>query len=298
MWAAERFELVRSRSGSLAEMAAVAPVWGPDELGGPHPSELWTARTRIAWVEATDLDSGRKLWVPAQAAHCPAAGQPSLGPTVMRWTSNGMGAHPSREAATLHALLEAIERDQLARALPRGWTREAVRSRMLAPASLLAAPRTAARARAIEAGGFRVFLFDLAPRGGLGLPVAGALLADFERGPVPLTAGYACAPRRDEALLSALLEAAQSRLTDVHGAREDVSAADPEHVELLRGWCEATRPGRSAAQMPDVRAGLDPLVRRLSAAGHRAAAVELAPPSLGIHVVKALVSSFLLSELL
>ncbi len=60
--------------------------------------------------------------VPLDAVHCVA---PLLGPSHpgwSRWTSNGMGAHPGRSAALLHALLEAVERDQLARALPEGFT--------------------------------------------------------------------------------------------------------------------------------------------------------------------------------
>jgi ribosomal protein S12 methylthiotransferase accessory factor len=60
-----------------------------------------------------------------------------------------MGAHPDRKAAWRHALLEAAERDQLARALPDGWTASAVVERMLSWRSILrAAKRTWARAQA------------------------------------------------------------------------------------------------------------------------------------------------------
>jgi ribosomal protein S12 methylthiotransferase accessory factor len=307
LWCAERPDPARLRYASLAELSTCAQVWGPEQLGSagaPLAGGLSRPSTRLAWCEAADLETGAPVWVPAQALHCPRAGQPSLGPAVVRWTSNGMGAHPHLEPAARHALLEAIERDQLARALPEGWTRDAVRSRLLIAASLAATPKTASLAQRIEAGGFRVFLFDLTPRPSLGLPVAGALLVDAERGPVPLAAGYACALSRDEALSGALLEAAQSRLTDVHGAREDVALSDTHDVERLRGWCEKARPRRNARAMPQLagRGGARGEVRQLLGclrrAGHRAAMVDLAPESLGVHVVKAIIPTFQVSELL
>ncbi|MHB8877431.1 MAG: YcaO-like family protein [Myxococcaceae bacterium] len=327
LWCAERVDAATLRFGSLREVSAVAPVWGPDEAGSAGEliaPELWTSRTRIAWCPAQDLLTGGEVQVPAQAVYCPPAEGPSLGPSVLRWTSNGMGAHPEKALALRHALLEAIERDHLARELPHGWTGAAVRSRMLDRSTWDAAPRTAAAVRAIEARGLKVFLFDLGPRRSLGLPLAGALLLDPEFGPVPLTAGYACGLGRDEALLGALLEAAQSRLTDVHGAREDVSPADAQSMQLLRRWCEEAKPRRSAAALPEyvttrgaskvrgprrrrprsesrassASADVNEILARMRSAGLRAAAVELAPASLGIHVVKVLIPSFQVSELL
>lgn len=307
LWCAERPDPSRLRYASLAELSTCAQVWAPDQLGSagaPLADGLWSPKTRLAWSEATELETGAPVWVPAQALYCPAAGQLSLGPAVVRWSSNGMGAHPQLEAAARHALLEAIERDQLARALPEGWTKGAVGSRMLAPSSLRAAPKTASLSQRIEAGGFRVFLFDLTPRPSLGLPVAGALLVDAESGPVPLAAGYACSLSRDEALMGALLEAAQSRLTDVHGAREDVALADANDVERLRGWCEKARPRRQVRAMPQVpsrgaaRSDVRAILGRLRQGGHRAALVDLAPESLGIHVVKTLIPNLCVSELL
>jgi ribosomal protein S12 methylthiotransferase accessory factor len=232
---------------------------------------------------------------------------------VVAWSSNGSGAHPEPEAALRHALLEAVERDQLARALPEGWTGEAVTRRMLDPASLPRVAPAAARWRErIRANGFEVHLFDLSPELSadprrkrraldVGLPVAGALLIDLERGPVPLTAGYACALSAEGALLGALLEAAQSRLTDIHGAREDVAPSVPEDVERLAAACAGVRPRRKAEQLPVVRQpkGARTVLERLASAGHhRAAAVELSPASSGLAVVKVVVPGLWVSELL
>ncbi|HZZ85105.1 MAG TPA: YcaO-like family protein [Anaeromyxobacteraceae bacterium] len=281
LWASERVE-----PGEL--------VFAPDGAG-----------LRVGWrraVRLTGSPAGAEVLVPASAVHCPPPGSFSPGPATARWTSNGMGAHPSRDAALLHALCEAVERDQLAGALPDGFTPAALRARRIDPRTLpAAAPRTARRAALLESRGFAVHLFALSA--GLPLPVAGALLLDRQGGPVALTAGYGCALGRDAALLSALLEAAQSRLTDIHGAREDVAHRGDGDARAVERACARGRPGASAADLPELSAaGAAEGVRRaaalLAATGHPPAAVELAPPSLGVHVVKVIAPGLRLSELL
>lgn len=310
LWAAERVDPVELLFGSRAELAAhhgSDAVWDPASLGSGGEviaPRLLGPATRLAWCEARELSTGRRVFLPAQATRCPPAGAPLLGPALIRWSSNGMGAHPSRDRALLHALLEAVERDALSAALPQGFTAETLAARLLTPASLRrVAPRCSARAEVISAAGFEVHLLDLS--GAVGLPVAGALLVDREQGPVPLTAGYACGLTRDGALLAALLEAAQSRLTDIHGAREDVVAPRSRDVARLRGFLDRTTASRSAAVMPDHRGPLSPakavrlVLGRLTRAGHdRAAAVSLAPPGSGLHVIKAVVPGLAISELL
>ena len=295
-------EGLRARRGAaVVSPAALAP-------GDAAPG--WD-RIRIAWRAGVDLLSGEAALVPAHAVHVPPPGGPPLGPALVPWTSNGMGAAPRRADALLHALLEAAERDQLARALPHGFTPREIARRLLAPGTLpRAAPRTAALAAGLEARGFRVHLLDLAPRLGaaagpadLGLPCAAALLVDHEHGPVPVAAGYACRLRRDDALRAALLEAAQSRATEIHGAREDVAAGDRRGAVALAAACARAARARDAALLPDVRAagaaaGARAVLARLRRAGlARAVAVDLAGPP-GVAVVKVLAPGLLLSELL
>lgn len=330
LWAAERPS--PGPTATAAELRArlgEEAVLGPGALAAPDlqsdGAAGWDA-LRISWCPATPLEGGGPLLVPAQAVHCPPPGGPALGPRVLRWTSNGMGAHPDRAAALLHALLEAIERDRLARALPEGFTAGEIARRLIDPRTLArAAPRTAARVVALEARGFRVHLLDVgdgapgpidgarrAPRharrergggGSVGLPVAAALLVDEGGGAVPVAAGYACRPGRDEALSAALLEAAQSRATEIHGAREDVLHGDRASAAPLARLLAAARPARSAADLPDLRvasagAALRRIVGRLGPAGiGPALAVDLAGPA-GVHVVKVLAPGLLLSELL
>ncbi len=313
LWGAERIEPGELAFGSREELGGrfSGEVWDATDLGSAGAivaPGLWSQATRCAWREGVELLSGTKVLVPARALHCPPPGAPPLGPAVVAWSSNGSGAHPNRSAALLHALLEAAERDQLARALPSGFVRERIAQTKIAPRSLAwAAPRTARAVEALASRGFDTYLFDLSAPGPLALPVAGALLAERQKGPLFLTAGYACALERDEALLRALLEAVQSRLTDIHGAREDVRPPDRGADEALLASCRE-RPARFGAErMPqprlsrgrgaarDVRAVLS----CLKAAGFaRAAAFELAPRELPIHIVKVVVPGMRVSELL
>jgi ribosomal protein S12 methylthiotransferase accessory factor len=172
------------------------------------------------------------------------------------------------------------------------------------------APRTAELARALRGRGFRVHLFDVTPQartpGAVGLPLGAAVLVDEEEGPVPLTAGYACGLGRDDALLRALLEAAQSRLTDIHGAREDVSPADRSAARNFAEACASVRPKRHAEDMPDFSAEATSVARaqrrvlqQLRRAGFtQVAAVTLDAPVPGLHVRRVVVPGMRISELL
>ncbi|TSC33034.1 YcaO-like family protein [Corallococcus sp. Z5C101001] len=316
LWAAETVRPERLRWGSQQELErAGGDVWGVEALGSAGAvvePRLAGPAVRLAWCEASRLGSKERVWVPAQGVYCPPSGTAELGPVSVAWTTNGSGAHPEPEQALLHALLEATERDQLSRALPEGWSEEGVVARMLRPEDLEdGAPRTAALREALRARGFQVYLFDATPsprtHGRVGLPVAAAVLVDAEEGPVPLTAGYACALDRDEALLKALLEAAQSRLTDIHGAREDVAASDREAALGFAQALAEVRPRRQVGEMPD---GADRRARNgaarvrtvltlLEAAGFtRAAGVALDAPVPGLHVWKVVVPGMRVSELL
>ena len=276
--AAERF--TAHVFASLRELAAGgADAWDPMDLGsGGEPLEprLWTPDMRIAWVPARELFSDAEVLVPAQAVFCPPPGSAQLGPAVVRWSSNGMGAHPHLAPALEHALLEAIERDQLARSLPEGWTPRELRRRKVSVREL--------------GPGLEAHVFDLSAD--IALPVAGALLLDREDGPVPVAAGYACARSYDEAASGAVLEAAQSRLTDVHGAREDTVPMDRADAAALRHACLRAR----ALSRPRRRTGGEPLRALWKAGYRRAAVVELATTPL--RVVKVIVPGLRVSELL
>src|SRR5512132_1408049 len=130
MEAAELFAAERPVPGTWDSAAALAARLGPDAVLepaalDPDRAEPGWDRIRLAWRTGADLLSGARLLLPSHAVHVPPPAGPPLGPGLVRWTSNGMGAAAARDAALVHALLEALERDRLARALPEGFTTRA-----------------------------------------------------------------------------------------------------------------------------------------------------------------------------
>ena len=274
--------------GSVDELRArlgdrVVP---PEALGSVIAPGLYSHRTVLAWVEAQNLLGRAPLLVPACAVYCPPPGGPLLGPAVLRWTTNGCAAHWKLEDATEHALLEVIERDHLARTLPGGWTRAAAK-RTAVPMQALArqAPRATRMLRRFAEAGVEAHVFDLTPARAAAY-VAGALLVE-PGGPVPLAAGYAASTDFAHAAVAALAEAAQSRLTDIHGAREDV-AAGAVSLELGRG---NARVSHHAPRAPPLK-----MLERLGV--RQVARVVLAGRDEGVYVTRVLVPGFQLSELL
>jgi len=232
LWAAERpRDLVYGSARELPD------AWEPQDLVAPR---LWSRDTRVAWRRARELSSGRELLVPAQAVHCP----PRSGLRSDRPPSAGHQRHGRPPEAVVGPAPCAARgrRAGSARARPSaGWTPAAIAQRKLDVSGLPLWRRL--RDAKLEA-----HVFDLS---GL-LPVAGAILVDLEDGPVPLTAGYACGLRPLDAVRGAILEAAQSRLTDVHGAREDVEPSDASSNRALRAACERARLGGRCGQCPHI----------------------------------------------
>ena len=325
LWAAEHPSPSQLVFATLDELRSRGLAAWPLEGELLEPA-LFSPRVRLAWLPAQLLESERFVFVPAAAVHCVPSSGPWLGPALHRWTSNGMGAHPDGERALRHALLEAAERDGLARALPDGWTERELRQRKIEPASLArAAPQTARLVEQLAKSGLVAQLFDLRPRSELRLPrerrprgdrgprgrlrsrserwmglaLAGALLLD-EDGPIPLAAGYACAPGADAALSSALLEAAQSRLTEVHGAREDIATPELESLRALAKAATRARPAIDARSLPaEEELPSAALLSRFAVAGiEEVAALDLAPAGCPVRIVKVIAEGLLLSELL
>jgi YcaO-like protein with predicted kinase domain len=306
LWAAEHPDPVRLVWGSEEELArhlGRARVWGAHLF---EEEALWPEGVRSSWSPARELPSGAEVLVPASAVYCPPPEGPYLGPATVTWTSNGLAAHPRLARAQVHALLEACERHLLALALPEGFTPDVLGRFGLSHREVQQlAPGVARRVAQLATRGFQVVLLLPSPgraQGAVQLPLAAALLFDEEEGPHPVTAGYACRLTVQSALEAALLEAAQSRLTDIHGAREDICGMDREAAAQLRRWCrEAPPPRRRRREASELREGrpLAGLLTRLKQAGfHRVACAQLETGGQGLCVVKALVPGFLRSELL
>ena len=173
------------------------------------------------WVAANSPGGDRKLWVPFDVV--------SLDFTRVRdarldRSSNGLGARFDVEGASLKALLELIERDAVG-----SWRSSPFEHRSLAQVE----------AASISCDWFKDLLARARARGlffsiyhlPAVVPVAVFRCEIFEPGagaaPRRRTGGAGCGFSAEDALLAAVLEAAQSRLTIISGVRDDLPALDP-----------------------------------------------------------------------
>ncbi|HEV7666681.1 MAG TPA: YcaO-like family protein [Chloroflexota bacterium] len=168
--------------------------------------------TPLDWVAATDLVTGSATWVPRQLCQLDFTLQERLAEPLFRATSNGLASGNTVAEALIHGLCEVVERDGLWRLhspshQPEPSIDQAGVPSRLAQQVLQRFARAGMRADIVDATGPTL------------LPTFEVLLRHAES---PATYhGSGCHPSRTTALLRALTEAAQSRLSHIAGSRDD-----------------------------------------------------------------------------
>jgi YcaO-like protein with predicted kinase domain len=247
------------------------------------PRSALTESVVLDWVTGTGLLTGAACLAPYDLIPLDAV---RLSPWVMalfRPTSSGMASGNTATEATLHGLLEAVERDSLA-----GYGRTPRAERTLVDPASAADAGTRRVVDTLTAAGFRIWVYDAT--GDLGIPCYHALIWAPD---MPLYAGgFGCHLDSGIAVGRALLEAAQSRLVAVSGARDDVD------VEVYRSLDRARQPppddGRArvpvrpaVASPGDVREAVRICAERIARrTGAEPFVVDLTHPDLGIPVSK------------
>lgn len=257
--------------------------------------------TPLLWIEGYDLIQERPTWVPFDCASTnyvwPGRGGAQAG-FVM--SSNGLASGNHLLEAIAHGLAEIIERDAV--------TLAAAELRVGAPARrvdarTIADPRCAETLELLARAGVLVSLHDVTSD--TGVPTCACTIVDREERAywrsLPAFSGYGCHPSPAIALLRAITEAVQSRLTQISGSRDDIFTADyqrggnPDDLRRYRELAERTPPAIDFAQLRslaadtfegDIAAMLAGL-RRVGVAS--AVAVELTHPEIGIPIVKLVV---------
>jgi ribosomal protein S12 methylthiotransferase accessory factor len=202
-----------------AEMHDRTPVIVPyeqirEEYPSLHPDQLILPENTnttfpIPWYQSYDIVNDREIMIPAHAVFHPV-------PRIMGWLfrtgTNGIASGNTLEEAVFHGLSEVIERD--------AWS--------LAEAANQGGPVINADSNPLIEGlisrftdaGVEVTLRDISSD--IGLPTVAAVADDVTlRDPTLLCIGMGTHAVPEIAILRALTEAAQSRATQIHGARED-----------------------------------------------------------------------------
>ncbi len=264
----------------------------------PAMRDLWVRLQprsgEAGWMIAADLADGHPVRVPADLCIRRDPAQRDFAPP---WPmSIGCGAGPDLLAATLHGLLELIERDAASL-----WARGGRQGRMIAPDSTAAseATRVLTRLRG-EATDRRTWLIDITSD--LGIPVVAALACNDDG--FGLCCGLAARPTMAGAARAALFELVQMELAwrvvqtkKAHRGDDALNATDRLHerryTTLAVPHCTVLHPLAPPAaphDLPssDTRATLAAIRARLAAAGLAPCVVNLTRLAFGIPVVRVL----------
>jgi ribosomal protein S12 methylthiotransferase accessory factor len=248
------------------------------------------ARQR-AWVPGLSLMTGEPVFAPYELIGVDLRVDAPWDRDAFRMSSIGLASGATLAEAALHALCELVENDCTA-----PWTTltASLPQRRLAFSPGADASLDDAAAR-VEAAGLQPSFYDVS--NDIGLP---AIMCTIERtvlddrGPgARRSAGVACRPDRFRAAVGAILEAVQTRLTYIAGARDDMDASQYEPVAQKR---ETAPIAATVDGGPARRGGEGPiaLLRRALAMLGRSGVPDaylfpLGGEEIGIHVVRMLV---------
>lgn len=268
-----------------------------DRLPRPAASAFHPER-RLLWTEGHDLVSDEPVWVPYEMVHTDYTVPQPTGSGCFPPTSNGLASGNHVLEATSHAISELVERDATSLWALGG---SAATDRRL-DLDTVDDPGCRSVIEAYERGGVDVCVWETTSD--VGLPAFECLIVPPATGGLRdlyATSGHGCHPRREVALLRALTEAAQSRLTLISGARDDNPRGnyqrfrDPDELAPYREQLATTRPSVSLDDVPSYEGAtfaddVHTEVERLTAVGiDEVIVVDLTRPEFGLAVVRAVI---------
>lgn len=294
---AERI-LLPLKLASYRELQAFGHRVADVALMPPAAGGCFHAGMPLLWVEGEDWLQHENIWVPFQLVHTAYTTAMRFDLSSFAASSTGLASGNHHLEAASHAICEVIERDaDFKFALLSARDQEARRVDL----ATVDHPQCRDLLDRCARAGVAVAVWDMTSE--VGLAAFRCHIADRERNPIrrlPTAAGSGCHPVRHIAFQRALTEAAQSRLTAISGARDDMPRRDyqrwrdPDNLErqeqLVSG--RGARPFPSAPSyeaesfQEDVNWELH-LVRR--AGFDRVILVDLTHAEFGIPVVRVLI---------
>lgn len=203
--------------GSFADVASKHRVVNWRQLPKAATGEFSENRP-VLWIEGVDIGLGQSVFVPFETVNMNWCLPLPPGAGAFLSTSNGLASGNTLSEAVSHGICELVERDAAAivsasKTLPSELDLSTVDDADCASAL--------ARFRSAK---IDVFAFDCTSD--VGIPTFGCLISDASKADVThqrFATGYGCHLDKGIALLRALTEAAQSRLTLIAGSRDDIA---------------------------------------------------------------------------
>jgi len=251
---------------------------------------------RMLWIEGRNLLDDRPMWVPYEMVHTDYTYPVPPGHGCFPCSTNGLASGNHLLEAACHAVCEVIERDAVSiwHYLPRQ-----AREQMRVLLDTIDDDACRDALDRLQASGMNVAVWDVTTD--LGVPSFYCLITEKADAGGHLGAGAGCHPSRGVALLRALTEACQTRLTYISGSRDDLSPEEFTQAGLhdkaasARDVLGGKSPTRDFLQVPThsadtFEADLTWLIERLGSVGiGQVVAVDLTRPEIGIPVVRVVV---------
>lgn len=222
-------QVIPDLAATSARELAAELTYDPADL--PRPSgSLYHDRARLDWMRATTLLSGETTWVPWSSVLVNVSVGRRWAPPLFTMDTNGLASGNTYSEAALHGLYELMERHSVGTAVAGSTMFEVADDDLAASAAAELIHRITDTGSALSVAridtwaGYFCFAAEL----------TSPLLE------VPF-AGYGLHHDPNVALLRAVTEAAQSRLTAISGAREDLPAAIYDRFAKLHTYSPARR---------------------------------------------------------
>jgi ribosomal protein S12 methylthiotransferase accessory factor len=263
------------------------------------PRGAFSPDRSLLWIEGEDLIQRERVWVPYEMVSVDFTLPRPAGSGCFYASSNGLASGNHLLEAISHGICEVVERDATALFhLLDPEERETARIDL----ATIEDPGCREVLEKCEGAGIAVAVWETTSD--VGIPAFMGLLVERDTDPLrPHFSGFGmgCHPVREIALLRALTEAAQSRLTVISGSRDDLFRGDYERFwdgesrQRKRRLIDARGPMRSFQDVPtQVAATFDEDVawelERLQAVGiSRVVVVDLTRPEFGIPVARVII---------
>lgn len=182
-------------------VAQFCPIWG----------QSIAQHRKIAVVPGHVIETGANVLLPAELIWMPVRDLPGVG--LFGGSTNGLASGNTEQEACIHALSELIERDTTALNYAKP------RSRLVPLESL---PMEISQiTNSIQGAGLSLFLRHTEAIGRL--PYFEAYISEPQPNvPIAISAGYGLHLSKSIAATRAITEAAQARLSHIHGGRDDI----------------------------------------------------------------------------
>ncbi|HEV8327542.1 MAG TPA: YcaO-like family protein [Nitrospiraceae bacterium] len=261
---------------------------------GYHPQK------ELLWIEGYDVIQEKTTWVPYEYVSANASNHRCQGDGSFILGSNGLASGNNLLEAITHGACEIVERDAMT--LWRYSNSEMRDSRALDLRSCDDSTCKGLLERCHEAG-IHVYAWELTSD--IGIPCFLCLLCEDSRSSNRgrySSAGMGCHTSKSIALMRAIVEAAQTRLTMISGSRDDIfrdeynqSRAEPDDLSRFRALLRSKSKLRSFSDIPSSERetfndDLDLLMQRLRFIGiQNFIVVRLMEPNSSFQIVKVII---------